>query len=89
MTIGFKNYKEDYNKRLNVVANGRTVYEGLTKPEYMKHGLPVSVDIDSFSSDHVLTLELHFPDVDESEMELSVKSRTVIASMDYLIIDKE
>ena len=89
VTIGFKNYKDDYNKRLTVVANGRTVYEGVTEPEYMKNGLPVSVDIDSFSSDHVLTLELHFPDVDESEMELSVKRRTQIMSMDYLVIDKE
>lgn len=84
--IGFRNIKADYNKEIRVAANGITVYEGRLEPEYMEQGLPVSIAVDSFPQDHTLTLELRFPELDDTELGLRIDQRSYAASLEYLVL---
>ena len=80
-TIGFYNQKSDYDKAMIVEANGNVAFEGKTDKAMMKNGLNILVPVDSFKDSNILTIKLHFPEIDESEMEKEIRSRTITVSL--------
>lgn len=87
--IGFYHSKSDYDKSLVVEANDRVVFEGKTDKEMLKNGLEVVIPVEVFKDTNVLTLKLKFPDIDESELQKSLKSRTGAMSLTALIISAQ
>ena len=74
-------------KTMEVSANGVTTYKGEISKSLVSDGLVVPIPDDSFDKDKLLTLEFYFPELEESEMDLKVTSRTQTLSLLSLRID--
>ena len=77
------------SKSIIVEANGVKVFEGEINKKLLSDGLDFPIPRDSFEKDNILTLEFYFPDLDDSEMNKSVKKRTETISFCSFIIEKQ
>ena len=66
----------------NVSANSVPVLENAEPAEEIAFEVPVS----SFAEDHVLTIDIRFPDISEEEMSKSVKKRTLTGGLTKVLI---
>lgn len=76
-------------KKIIVTANGVRVFEGEITKELLAAGLDFTLPMETFKDSNMLILEFAFPELDESEMELSVKKRTETLSFVSFVIEKQ
>ena len=71
-----------------ILANNTVVYDSKDHDEsavIINFNIPAVL----LGSDHILTLDIRFPDIDMGEMEKSVKKRTLTGGLKALVIDAE
>ena len=82
-------FQSTFQHQYVISANDIQVFNSATDlPEPAKE-IVFTAPVDSVSDDHVLTLEIRFPEIEESEMEKKVKKRTHTGGLVTLLIQGE
>ena len=79
----------DTPTRTVISANNVVVFDNKIDEKYAGRTIEFSLDVDSFSDDNILYLNLDFPDIPEEEMEKGIGSRTKTISFTQMCITRE
>ena len=72
--------------KYSVSANGIPVLESADEFSEPVKEIAFEIPVSSFAEDHILTIDIRFPDISEEEMSLSVKKRTPTGGLTTVLI---